>query len=70
MCTHIKGYLQLKDGVIQIVYEVMCKKLKKIIKMLKRLVEHNQAPTLGLEHDKIQAQWALNVPLENMLERV
>ncbi len=30
----------------------------------------NQAPTLGLEHDKIQARWALDVPSNNMLEKV
>jgi len=26
-------------------------------------------PTLGLEHDKIWAQWASNVPSESMLEK-
>jgi hypothetical protein len=25
---------------------------------------------LGLEHDKIWTQWALDIPLENMLKRV
>jgi hypothetical protein len=70
VCTHIKGCLKLKDGVIQIMYEMLCKKLGKIIKMLKRLVEHIQTPTPGLEHDKIWAWWASNVPLESMLERV
>jgi hypothetical protein len=30
----------------------------------------NQAPTPEPKHDKIRAQWASNVPLENMLERV
>jgi len=30
----------------------------------------NQMPTPRLKHDKIQAQWALNVPLESMFEKV
>jgi hypothetical protein len=30
----------------------------------------NQAPTPGPKHDIIQAQWALDIPLKNMLERV
>ncbi len=30
----------------------------------------SQSPTFSPEHDKIQTQWALNVLLENMLERV
>jgi hypothetical protein len=30
----------------------------------------NQTPTPKLEHDKIEAQWALNIPLKSMLERV
>jgi hypothetical protein len=29
-----------------------------------------QVPALGLKHDKIWTQWASNVPLENMLEKV
>ncbi len=40
MCAHaLKGYLQLKDGVVQIVFEMLWKKLGKIIKRLGRLVE-------------------------------
>jgi hypothetical protein len=30
----------------------------------------NQMPTLGLEHDNIQVQWASNIPLENMSQKV
>jgi len=30
----------------------------------------NQAPTPRPEHDKIWAQWALNIPSENMLENL
>jgi hypothetical protein len=30
----------------------------------------SQTPTLGLEHDKIQTQWALDILSESMLERV
>jgi hypothetical protein len=30
----------------------------------------SQALTLRLEHNRIQAQWALDIPLQNMLERV
>ncbi len=29
----------------------------------------NQAPAPEPKHDKIRAQWASNVPLENMLEK-
>jgi hypothetical protein len=40
MCAHaLRGYFQLKDGVIQIVFEVMWKKLGKIIERLERPVE-------------------------------
>ncbi len=28
MCTHTKGYLQLKDGVVQITFEMMWKKIR------------------------------------------
>jgi hypothetical protein len=34
MCTRIGGYLQLKAGVIQVVYEMLWKKQKEIIEML------------------------------------
>jgi hypothetical protein len=30
----------------------------------------NQVPTLRLEHDKIQAQWALSIPSKIMLKNV
>jgi hypothetical protein len=30
----------------------------------------NQVPIVGLEHDKILAQWALDILFENMLEKV
>jgi len=30
----------------------------------------SQTPTPKPEHDKIQAQWALNIPSKSMLERV
>jgi hypothetical protein len=30
----------------------------------------SQTPTLTVKHDKMQAQWALEVPLKSMLERV
>jgi len=29
LCTHVKGCLQLKDGVIQIVYKMLWKKMRK-----------------------------------------
>jgi hypothetical protein len=37
--THIKGCLQLWDGVVQVMYEVLWKKLRNIIKRLGRLIE-------------------------------
>jgi len=30
----------------------------------------SQSATLGSKHDKIQAQWALDIPLESMLEKI
>jgi hypothetical protein len=30
----------------------------------------SQTPTLGLEHDKVWAQWASDIISESMLERV
>jgi hypothetical protein len=40
MCAHaLNGYLQLKDGVVQIVFEALWKKLGKIIERLGRSVE-------------------------------
>ncbi len=40
MCAHtLNGYLQLKDGVVQFVFEVLWKQLGKIIERLGRLVE-------------------------------
>jgi hypothetical protein len=30
----------------------------------------NQTPTPGLEHDKIQAQWASDIPSKSMLKKV
>ncbi len=40
MCAHTsKDVLQLKDGVIKVVYEMLCKKLGKIIERLEKLVE-------------------------------
>jgi hypothetical protein len=39
MCACIKGYPQLKDVVIQIMFKTMWRKLGKIIKRLKRLIE-------------------------------
>jgi hypothetical protein len=39
VCSHIEGYLQLRDGVIQVVFKVLWKKLGKIIKRLGKLVE-------------------------------
>jgi hypothetical protein len=54
MCVCIKGYLQLKDEVVQIVFEMLWKKIgednRKAWK-IGRII--SQAPTLGLEHDKI-----------------
>jgi hypothetical protein len=35
----MEGYLQLKDVVIQIMFEAMWRKLRKIIKKLKKLIE-------------------------------
>ncbi len=39
VCTHIKGSPQLKDVVVQTTFEVLWRKLGKIIKRLGRLVE-------------------------------
>jgi hypothetical protein len=40
MCAHAsRGYLQLKDGVIQIVFKMLWKKIGKIIERLGRLVK-------------------------------
>jgi len=36
---HIEGCLKLKDGVIQVVHKMLCKKLGKIIERLKKLIE-------------------------------
>jgi len=39
VCTHIKKYLQLSDGAIQVIFETLWKKLKKLVKSLGKLVE-------------------------------
>jgi hypothetical protein len=39
VCIHIKGYLQLKDGVIQVLFKALWKILGKLIERLGRLVE-------------------------------
>jgi hypothetical protein len=39
VCTYIEGYLQLKDGVVQVVFKVLWKKIGKKIKRLGKLVE-------------------------------
>ncbi len=39
MCTCIEKYLQLKDEIIQIVFEVLWKRSKKLVKNLEILVE-------------------------------
>jgi hypothetical protein len=45
-CTHptplitcIKGYLQLRDGAVQVVFEMLWKKLGELVESLERLVE-------------------------------
>jgi hypothetical protein len=39
-CVHThRRMLTIEDGVVQIMYEVLCKKLGKIIERLKKLVE-------------------------------
>jgi hypothetical protein len=45
VCTHIEGYLQLRDGVVQIMFETLWKRLKKLVENLRRFVE--------LEHHRI-----------------
>jgi hypothetical protein len=46
----------LRDGVVQIAYKMLCKKLGKIIKRARKIGQVvNQTPTLGPKHDKIQA---------------
>jgi len=39
VCRHIEECLQLKDDVIQVVYEMLYKKLGKIIEKLRKLIE-------------------------------
>ncbi len=68
--THVEWYLQLRDGVIQIAYKMLWKKLGKIIERLGRFIVISQVPILGPKHHKIWARWASNVLLKSMLERV
>ncbi len=53
VCTCTKGYLQLKDGVVQIAFEVLRKKLGKIIKRLGNWSSCKLNTFPRLEHDKI-----------------
>jgi hypothetical protein len=39
VCTCIEGYLQLKDGIIQVAFKVLWKKLGEIVEKLETLVE-------------------------------
>jgi hypothetical protein len=70
VCTHIEGYLQLKDMIIQITFKMLLRRIGKIIKRLGRLVKLGHDKTLGPEHDKIQAQWVSYILSESMLDRV
>jgi hypothetical protein len=51
--THIKGCLHLKDGVIQVMYEMLWKNLEKIIERLGRLIEL-EAKCLSLRQNMIK----------------
>jgi hypothetical protein len=39
VCTHIEGCLQLRGGVVQVAYDMLWKKLGKIIERLGRVAE-------------------------------
>jgi hypothetical protein len=57
-CICIERYLQLKDEVVQIVFEMLWKKIGENNWKAWKIVQIvSQAPTLGLEHDKIWTQW-------------
>jgi len=53
VCTHIERCLQLKDGVIQVAYEVLWKKTGEDNQKVGNISQVvSQVPTLGPEHEK------------------
>jgi hypothetical protein len=68
VCTCTKGYLQLRDGVIQVMFIEKIGEYNRKVGKINWTI--NQALTFGSKHDKIQAWWALNILLKNMLKRV
>ncbi len=71
MCIHNEGCLQLRDEVIQVMYNMLWKKTREDHRKVEKTNQNvNQAPNLGPKHDKIRARWALNIMLDSMLETI
>jgi len=71
VCTSIEKYLQLKNEVVQVTFEMLWKKIGEDNRKVKRISQIvNQTPTLESKHYKIQARWALDIPSKSMLEKV
>jgi hypothetical protein len=71
MCTHIEECLQLSDGVVQVMYKSVVEKTKENNRKVRKTNRTiNQTFTPKPKHDKFRAQWASNISLENMLEKV
>jgi hypothetical protein len=69
VCTHLEGYLQLRDGAIQVIFKALWKILtsRKLGKIGQTI---SQKLAFGPKHDIIQAQWASNISSKNMLKKV
>ncbi len=70
-CVHTHRRILANEGwgsssCIQSVVE----KIKEVNQTKEYGLTISQALALRLEHNRIQAQWALHIPLQNMLERV
>jgi hypothetical protein len=63
VCTSIEGYLQLKNEVVEITFKALWKKIREDNRKVRKINQIvNQTFVLKSKHDKIIAQWALNIP--------
>jgi hypothetical protein len=69
VCTHLEGYLQLRDGAIQV--QSAMENIEKTSQKPRKIgLTISQALTPKPKHDIIQAQWASNISSKNMLKKV
>jgi hypothetical protein len=63
VCTSIEGYLQLKNEVVEVTFEALWKKIKEDNRKVRKINQIvNQTFTPESKHNKILAQWVLNIP--------